>query len=620
MSLRTKLLLAQIPLGIALAAVGGISVYTVAALGESSQTILADNYRSVLAAQRMKESIERMDSAALFVVAGHRDAAIEQATKHRPRFDEELLVEERNITESGERDAAARLRESWARYRERFDAFFALPTSPDLAARYFADLEPAFDAVKRNADAILDLNQDAMLHKSDAALASAAHMNQLMSLVSVVALLAGFGASSFLTTRLLRPLDDLANAARRLGEGDTEVRAVIRTEDEIGALGREFNQMAERVTQYRQSTLGDLLQAQETSQAAIDSLPDAVMVFDTQRNVTSLNEAAEKLLDAWHVPAGESPLVRAEPEVRSAIERVVEHVLAGRGAYLPRGFEETVRLPAGGVDTYLLPRASPLYGGAGVTGVTVILQDVTRLRRFDELRNDLVATVAHEFRTPLTSLRMAIHLCLEGAAGAITAKQAELLHAGRDDCERLQRIVDDLLDLARLQSGKVDLALHAVRAASLLDEARESHLADARHRSVEIEADVVVDLPEVLADRDRMALVLSNLITNAIRFTPSGETVRLGARLEDGNVRFEVRDRGPGVAADLRERIFDRFFRAPGAPPGGSGLGLSIAKEIVEAHGGRIGVEDNDDGGAVFWFTLPLAGVEGASSPPPTPR
>ncbi len=620
MSLRTKLLLAQIPLAVALVAVGAISVFTVSALGASSQAILADNYRSVLAAQRMKEAIERLDSAALFLVVGHVDEARAQARQNVSRFEEELAVEERNITERGEREAAARLRASWDRYRAAFERLAAAVAGADLEATYFAELAPEFAAIKHDADAILDLNQDAMLRKSDAAFADAARRNQVVSVVALVALLVGLGASTVLTTRLLRPLDALTNAARRLGEGDAEVRAAVRTHDEIGELGREFNEMAERVSQYRQSTLGELLQAQETSQAAIDSLPDAVMVFDTQRNVTSLNEAAEKLLDAWHVPPGESPLVRAEPEVRSAIERVVDHVLAGRGPYAPRGFEEIVRVPASGGDSYLLPRASPLYGGAGVSGVTVILQDVTRLRRFDELRNDLVATVAHEFRTPLTSLRMAIHLCLEGAAGPLTAKQSELLYAGRDDCERLQRIVEDLLDLARLQSGKVDLALHPVRAAALLDDARERHLADARHRGVEIETDVILDLPEVLADRDRIALVLSNLITNAIRFTPSGETVRLGARLDEGVVRFEVRDRGPGVAPELRERIFDRFFRAPGAPPGGSGLGLSIAKEIVDAHGGRIGVEDDDDGGARFWFTLPVVGFDRGGSPPPTAR
>jgi len=266
-----------------------------------------------------------------------------------------------------------------------------------------------------------------------------------------------------------------------------------------------------------------------------------------------------------------------------------------------------VRTPASGGDLYFLPRATPLYGGAGVVGVTVILQDVTRLRRFDELKNDVVATVAHEFRTPLTSLRMAIHLCLEGRAGPLTPKQGELLYAGRDDCERLQHMVDDLLDLARLQSGKADLAIEPLQVATLLQDSRENHLADARHAGIDIDTDLVIDLPDVQADRERVALVLSNLIANAIRHSPSGGQVSLGASAEDDAVRFEVRDSGPGVPPELRERIFDRFFRAPGEPPGGSGLGLSIAKEIVEAHGGQIGVTGDPGRGATFWFTLPTS-------------
>jgi NtrC-family two-component system sensor histidine kinase KinB len=227
--------------------------------------------------------------------------------------------------------------------------------------------------------------------------------------------------------------------------------------------------------------------------------------------------------------------------------------------------------------------------------VTVVLQDVTRLMRFDELKNDLVATVAHELRTPLTSLRMAVHLCLEEAAGPLTEKQAELLHAAREDCERLQTIVDDLLDLSRMQSGRVEVSPVALSAKAL---------AEAAAADTKTVVTVVEPILPVLADPERIGLVLHNLLQNAARYS---EHVELRVEPLGDRVRFSVLDRGPGVPAEFRERIFDKFFRVPGAKGEGIGLGLYISREIVQAHGGAIGVDDAPGGGSRFWFTLPTA-------------
>src|SRR6185295_10423507 len=175
-------------------------------------------------------------------------------------------------------------------------------------------------------------------------------------------------------------------------------------------------------------------------------------------DIRNVNRAAETILGLHIENAPQDPLQDADPSIRAVLEQLRTHVLSGNGPVLPKGFEDAIRVPAREGDTYLLPRATPVYEmGGTLIGATVILQEVTRLRRFDELKNNLVATVAHEFRTPLTSLRMAIHLLTEGLAGPVTEKQADLLHAAREDCERLQSFVDELLDLSRIQSGRMEL-------------------------------------------------------------------------------------------------------------------------------------------------------------------
>jgi two-component system, NtrC family, sensor histidine kinase KinB len=550
----------------------------------------------------MKEAAERIDSAALFRAAGRPDKGDPQAGPNVEAFEAELLVQEKNITEAGEADATRRLRAVWNEYLARYEAYRRVSDEKQLRRQYFEDLQPGFLRLKDAAEKILEINQDAMLLKSDHARATAERNRTLLLLSTICALVLCLFASVTLTRRALRPLNLLSLAVRRIGEGDLDARARIQGEDEIAQVGRELDTMADKLREYRSSSLGELLQAQQASQAAIDSLPDPVLVVGADGALLNVNESAERELQ---IHAGERPLARIDPELRDAIEKVRAHVVGGRGPYLPRGLEEALHVR----DRRLLPRATPLYSEEGaVVGATIVLQDVTRLVRFDELKNDLVATVAHEFRTPLTSLRMAIHILLEGTVGPVNEKQADLLQAAREDCERLQDIVDDLLDLARIQAGKVEVQPAAISAKSLVEGALANRSAAASAAKIQLAAEVGEPVLPVMADAERIALVLDNLIGNAVRHSAPGSTVVVRAQPQHDSVRFEVVDHGEGIPAEYRSRIFEKFFRVPGTKGEGIGLGLYLAREIVLAHGGDMGVESEPGKGSRFWFTLPVPG------------
>jgi len=606
-TLRSKLLLAQAPLAAGLALLGLVALTTLRTLGESSERILQDNFRSVLAAQRMNEAAERVDSAALFRAAGRPGEADAQAAPNIQAFESELEVQEKNITESGEADATHHLREAWNQYRTRYGEFRRNAAESELRRRYFEELRPSFLTLKRAAEKILEINQDAMLLKSDQARATADRNRSLLLFSTLAALALSLFASVSLTRRALRPLGVLSLAVRRIGEGDLQARARIEGEDEIAQVGRELDTMADRLNEYRSSSLGELLQAQQASQAAIDSLPDPVLVIGADGTLLNVNESAERELQ---ISAGEQPLARIAPELREAIEKVRFHVVSGKGPYLPRGLEEALQVR----DRKLLPRATPLYSEQGsVAGVTIVLQDVTRLVRFDELKNDLVATVAHEFRTPLTSLRMAIHILIEGTVGPVSEKQEDLLRAAREDCERLQGIVDDLLDLSRIQAGKVEVQPAPISSKSLVEGAVANRSAAAAAAKVRLLAEIGEPVLPVLADAERIALVLDNLISNAVRHSLADQEVIVRARADGKGVRFEVEDHGEGIPPEYRQRIFEKFFRVPGTKGEGIGLGLYLAREIVLAHGGEMGVESEVGKGSRFWFTL---AVPGRSSTP----
>jgi two-component system, NtrC family, sensor histidine kinase KinB len=602
-TLRTKILLAQAPLAAGLVLVGLAALSTVGTLGRSSQRILEDNFRSVLAAQRMKDAADRIQGAAVLRLAGSSGVEETQSAASIRAFEAELPLQEGNITESGEADATRRLRAAWSEYLASFLSFRQIAEEGQLHRRYAAELQPSFERLQDAADRILEINQAAMQHKSDQARATAQRNRSLLIAATICALAFCLLASISLTRRVLEPLKRLSAAVRRIGEGDLDARARMEGEDEIAKVGRELDAMADKLQAYRNSSLGELLQAQQALQAAIDSLPDPILVFAVDGQLLNANESAQRDLQ---IGTGAQPLARVDPVLQSAIEKVRAHVISSKGPYVPAGLEEALPVR----DRRLLPRATPLHSErGGVAGATIVLQDVTRLVRFDELKNDLVATVAHEFRTPLTSLRMAILMLLEGTVGPVSEKQASLLYAAREDCERLQGIVDDLLDLSRIQAGKVEVQPLPTPAKSLVEGAVSSSSAAASDADVRLAPDIREPLLPVLADRDRIALVLDNLIANAVRHSSAGGEVIVRARPQENTVRFEVEDRGEGIPPQHRDQIFEKFFRVPGTKGEGVGLGLYLSREIVLAHGGEMGVESELGRGSRFWFTLPVAGL-----------
>jgi signal transduction histidine kinase len=605
-SVRAKILLAIAPLVGAIALLGLLSVLTASSLGRSSEDMLRQNYQSVHAAQAMREALDRVDGEASLALAGRvpRGHALDS---DRARFADALLLQESSVFESEEGAPTRVLRERWVLHQELLDTLAAAPDAATAARLYAERVKPSHEAIKRTLDEILSVNQRAMYDKSTRARATARLTNGIVVATAILALATALPFALVVVYRVLRRLKILTAAVQRLGDPGFEARVALPGGDEIGELAVRFNEMASRLEEYSSTSVGKLLEAQKTSQAAIDSIPDPTIVFGASGALVAVNRAAGALLalDAA-APGGEALLV-LEPVVGAAITRARDHVLRGGGAYEPRGFDEAVGVDTGEGKRFFLARGTPVDGAQRTVGATVILQDVTRLHRFDELRNELVATVAHELRTPLTSLRMAILLCLEQESSAGGSSRTSLLATAQQDCERLQATVDELLDLARIQSGEVELRKRPIEVRALLDAAVGEAAALARERDVRLCAEPPPAEASVAADGERLQRVFSNLMLNAIRHAPPGSEVALRARPEDGCVRFVVEDQGPGIAPEHAPYVFDRFYRVPGSAPGGVGLGLSIAREIVAAHGGTIGVDGQGGAGCRFWFTVPAA-------------
>jgi len=281
--------------------------------------------------------------------------------------------------------------------------------------------------------------------------------------------------------------------------------------------------------------------------------------------------------------------------------------------YRPKGYEGAIQIFIKEEEHFFLPQAIPIFDqDRQLVGVTLMLTDVTRLRHLDEVKTGLISTVSHELKTPLTSIRLAVHVLLNEKLGPLSPQQMELLVTAREDSDRLYRVIEDLLDISRIESGQAEIKLQPVNVEELVLQATDKMRAAFLSRKITLNLELAPDVPRVLADPPRLQLVFDNLLSNALKYTPVGGEVTIKAQLDDSMVRFSVEDTGSGIAPEFLPRIFEKFFRVPGQEHTSSGLGLTIAKETVEAHGGAIEVASQPGKGTKFTFTVKAVKGTGA--------
>src|SRR6266550_870362 len=619
MSLRAKLLFSYLIFVIALVVLGGWSAWRLREMGGVSRRIISNNYDSVVAAQDMKESLERQDSAALFALLGAQDKALTQLREHRAPFDASFQRAENNITEVGEPEAIEALRRDRDSYYQAFDAFLArvnatqssgqrgVPRSEEISERneYFTRLEPEFNKLRADCDHLLQLNKRAMLAKSDAASNVAQLWFYRTLLVAGVLVAAGLWLAFFLSNRIVEPLRQLTATTARMAGGDLNANVTVSSRDEVGVLAAEFNLMAERIRQLRSSDMGKLLVAQQTTEAAIDSLYDPVIVTDGEGRVTKLNPAAEEIFGSERETTGKHV---GEVARDARIAGAVAEALQSQRPVAGEGMSSVLPLAVDGLERAFRLRTTPMRDNTNrLLGAVTLLEDITHLREIDRIKSEFIATASHELRTPLTSVQMGVHLLLEGAAGELNDKQTEVLGACREDCERLDKLMHDLLDLSKIEAGESQPELKVVRTRELIAGIAEELRPQVEAKGLKLRVALSVDLQQVEVDRTQIERVISNLVINALRHTKHGE-IKINAEQRDGNVAVSICDTGSGIPTEYLPHIFDKFVQVPDAPTGGEGLGLTISKSIVEAHGGQISVQSQVGRGSTFTFTLPLAG------------
>lgn len=421
------------------------------------------------------------------------------------------------------------------------------------------------------------------------------------------AMLLGLAAAVLIGTalsrRLTRPLDDLSRAAERISTGDLSGRAPVDETEELGRLGRTFNVMAQRL----QETIRDISDERNRIEAIVAGMTDAVVATDHQGTVMLLNRAAEELLG---VP-------RREAEGRAAPALFGGRLAAMLHEATAYGRVTAEELPPGAAgDRVVEAHCAPIHAAAdGIAGAVAVLRDVTELRQTERLRRELTANVSHELRTPLTSIKGFAETLLDGAMKDEDTNR-RFLSIIDGEADRLVKLVDDLLDLSLLESKRVTLELKPVDLSDLVTHTVDKLRPLAQTSQLTLWQSTPPSLL-IYADADRLEQVLTNLVDNAMKFTPAGGRVEVRVAAVNGEVEVAVNDTGKGIAPEDVPHVFERFYRADRSRTrgsGGTGLGLAIAKHIVEAHGGRISVSSQPNEGTTFKFTIPRNGWTGQAN------
>ncbi|HUL44472.1 MAG TPA: ATP-binding protein [Bacteroidota bacterium] len=615
-SLRFKVGSGYIVLVLINLAVTAWAIYNFARLTLALDTILTENFPNIVAVETMAHTVERQDHALTSIMNGDSANGTKEFEGAKEAFyqvfDEASKApgvsqgnaENRELTEEGM--ILADIHSTYEGYLMVSDSLmlFADNGQYKKAKEYYGNIvrpfsqrlsENCFWLVEENQKAMLQVSQETKRTSDEAIIAVliAALVATALSIVTIIQF----------TKHIIEPAEKLTETVHQIGRGRLDLKIDINTNDEVAELSREFNKMTERLRQYEELNIEKILSEKQKSETIVQSISDAIIVCDPSLIIQLINKSAEEL---FHIR--EQDVVGKRVDDCAIDNRILE--IFSSPVLAPSLSEPYLQFKFNGRPIYLRPRVTEipaLHGGRG--GIVLVLQDVTQYKELDKMKSDFMAAVSHEFRTPLTSINMSVDILRQGLLGPVTHEQDELLQSSKQDCERLTKLVRELLQLAKLESDKIEWREDRLDVRTVIEATVRPLQLPFKEKGVDLVLRVEDRLPSLIGDEQQLSWVISNLVNNALRYTDAGGRVEIRARCEDQAILLEVSDTGRGIAPEYLDKIFDKFVQVKQSldtTPGSVGLGLTIAKKIVEMYGGKIWVNSVLNKGSTFSLRLPL--------------
>lgn len=606
--IKTQILLGYLLMAIMVIILGATGIYFINKLSETPDKILKDNYKSILAIQNMIDEIDNMDNAIIIYISGKKEKPIivnifEESGR---RYFENLEIAESNITEEGEAELLVELRKTSEEYEK---AFKNNMNSLQNINAYDSLISQKYNIVKSKCYEILNLNHKGMQKRRDSAIELSQNAVYYMIITSLVSLLIVLIVAIKIPSRVVNPLKEFTEKVKAIADKKYSERISISSGNELGILGNSFNSMAEKLEEYEQSSIRILIAEKKRAEAIVKSMFDGIIVLNEKEEVVLVNYVGAELLGITE----ENLLGKNILEI-SKYNSLIKDLTGdfneeNRSATDKLNYLRIIYKDKEEFFLKYLVNVKDNENGNNL-GHIIILKNVTGFKELDELKSGFVTTVSHELRTPLSAINMSLRLLEDERLGKLNEEQKKVSAAMKEEVKRLLRMVNELLNLSKIESRSEALRLNYVKPEDLADAAVTPLLMQLNQNNIDLEIDIEPDLPEIRVDANKISWVLINLLNNAIRYSKENGKIILSIKRKDNSILFSVKDFGAGIDPKFIESIFDKFVQVGSRnienSKKGVGLGLAISKEFVNAHRGELKVKSEPGLGSEFYFTIPV--------------
>lgn len=568
MTIKSKLAMGLWFLFIVILLLGGLGSYYLKINSDLSSRVIKDNYESLLYSRNMMESLD--------------DPSLLQNPEEIKEFEQQLVLQEQNITELGEKDLTRQLK-----------AYFAQLKNTDPVNT--AALESCKSLLKKTLYKITDLNMQSIVRKNKIAKQDSNDAVLYMAIICTVSVLIAFTFILNFPAYIAGPVRELTESIKQIAARDYSQRLHFKSDDEFGVLAEAFNTMAQKLDEYEHSNLATIIFQKKRIETIINNMQDAIIGFDENNKILFANHKAVGILG---IPEKEllnkyAPDIALKNDLLRSLLNSVQR-------------DQPLKIFADGKESYFTQENLQITSDNKLIGHVIILKNITDFKELDAARTNFIATISHELKTPISSIKMSLKLLEDERVGTVNEEQQKLIAHIKDDSQRLLKITGELLDLTQVETGNIQLHYQKTQAREIIDYASNAISFQAEQKGVKIAIDCPDTLASLHVDMEKTAWVMLNLLANAVRYSPDNATVRITATETSGNIRFSVTDEGKGIETRYKEKVFDKYFKVPNGGSQGTGLGLAISKEFITAQNGRIWVENGADKGSVFFFELPV--------------